>query len=49
VITLGTLQSGAVATVTSSAPIYTASGSVVDPNSAAVFNSPFTVSAAKQF
>jgi hypothetical protein len=49
VITLGTLQTGTVATVASSAPTYTASASVVDPNSSAVFNSPLALATATRF
>ena len=49
VITLGALKSGAVGTVSSSTPIYTASGSIVDSAGADLSNSPFTLSAGKQF
>jgi prepilin-type N-terminal cleavage/methylation domain-containing protein len=48
-ITLGALKSGAVATVTSSTPVYTASGLIVDTPGAVLGNSPFTLPAAKQF
>jgi large repetitive protein len=49
VITLGALKSGAVATVSSSTPIYTASSSIVDSAGAGLSNSPFTLSAGKEF
>ena len=50
VITLGTKAgAGTVATVTTSTPVYTASGSIVDSAGAALSNSPFTLAAAKQF
>jgi hypothetical protein len=48
-ITLGAQKSGTVNTVASSAPIYTASGSVVDGFGAAISNSPFTLAAGPQF
>ena len=47
-ITLGT-ATGTFGTVTSSTPIYTASGSVTDSQGAAISNSPFTLATAKQF
>jgi hypothetical protein len=48
-ITLGAQTGGTVATVTSSTPIYTASGSITDSAANAITNSPFTLPAAKQF
>ncbi|MDQ1480939.1 MAG: hypothetical protein QOI44_1800 [Actinomycetota bacterium] len=48
-ITLGAKISGTVAAVASSTPIYTASGSILGSSGAAIFNSPFTLAAAKQF
>jgi prepilin-type N-terminal cleavage/methylation domain-containing protein len=49
-ITLGTKAgAGTVATVNSSTPVYTASGSIVGSNGVAISNSPFTLAAAKQF
>ena len=47
-ITLGT-AAGTATTVTSSAPTYTASAAVVDPNGSAVFNTPYALAVAKQF
>jgi prepilin-type N-terminal cleavage/methylation domain-containing protein len=49
VITLGALKTGTVGTVSSSTPIYTASGSLVDSAGAGISNSPFTLAAGKQF
>ena len=49
-ITLGRQSNGGnIATVNSSTPIYTASGSIVGSGGAAITNSPFTLPAAKQF
>jgi hypothetical protein len=48
-ITLGAQTGGTVATVTSSTPIYTASGSITDVGGNPLANSPFTLPAAKQF
>jgi prepilin-type N-terminal cleavage/methylation domain-containing protein len=47
-ITLGT-ASGTFGTVTSSTPIYSASGSITDSAGGSINNSPFTLAAAKQF
>jgi type II secretory pathway component PulJ len=48
-ITLGAQKSGTVLNVASSAPVYTASGSVVDGTGAAIGNSPFTLPTVQQF
>jgi type II secretory pathway component PulJ len=48
-ITFGAQKSGTVATVASSAPIYSASGSIVDTFGNAISNSPYTLPNAKQF
>ena len=48
-VTLGTKSGGTVATVNSSTPIYTASGSITDTPGGAISNSPFTLPTAKQF
>jgi type II secretory pathway pseudopilin PulG len=48
-ITLGAMTAGTVATVTSSAPVFTASGSIQDTNAQTIGNSPFTIATGKQF
>jgi prepilin-type N-terminal cleavage/methylation domain-containing protein len=48
-ITFGAQKSGTVATVASSAPIYSASGSIVDTFGNAVSNSPYTPANGRQF
>jgi hypothetical protein len=49
-ITLGTKQGGgAVATVASSTPVYTASGAIVDSNGVGLGNSPFTLLTQRHF
>jgi large repetitive protein len=49
-ITLGAKAgAGTVATVTTSTPVYTASGLILGSGGAAISNSPFTLAAAKQF
>ena len=48
-VTLGAQKSGTVLTVASSAPVYTASGSVLDGSGAAIGNSPFTLPNVQQF
>ncbi len=48
-ITLGTASGSGAATVSSSQPKYTASGSVTDPFGDPISNSPFTLPSGKQF
>ena len=48
-ITLGTKTAGTPANVASSAPTYTASGSIQDSAGGTLGNSPYTLAAAKQF
>ena len=48
-ITLGKQSGGTVSTVSSSTPVYAASGSILDSTGAGLGNSPFALPAAKQF
>jgi hypothetical protein len=48
-ITLGKAGGGAAGNVASSAPVYTASGAVTDPNGVTIGNSPFTLPVGPQF